>query len=138
MQNLTITGLFLQAFLAATILPFSSEAGLIAAIKLNQPVFPAVIACSIGNCLACLFNYYLGFAFSEKAENKLKKSYAGKKALAISAKYIKLSMLLSWLPIIGDPLTIIAGILKIDWRYFVLIVCGLRIGRYLIIAYLSL
>jgi len=134
MQNLTLTGLFLQAFLAATILPFSSEAGLIAALKLGNSFWPVITACSIGNCLACMVNYYLGFAFKEKAATKLNNSYGGRKALKIADRYLIPAMFLSWLPVIGDPLTVIAGIFKMDWRIFLLIVCGLRFGRYLVIA----
>jgi len=135
MQNLTLTGLFLQAFLAATILPFSSEAGLVAALKLGNSFWPVIIACSIGNCLACVVNYYLGYAFKEKAARKLNNSYGGRKALALTERYLILAMFLSWLPVIGDPLTVIAGIFRMDWKKFLVIVCGLRIGRYLALAY---
>ena len=53
-------GLFLLAFLAATLLPFSSEAGLVGGLAAGIPTASAVVACSLGNCLACLVNYGLG------------------------------------------------------------------------------
>jgi len=137
MHDLTFSGLILQAFLAATILPFSSEAGLIAALKLDQPIYLSVLACSLGNCLACLINYGLGYAFKDKLHNKLTASYGGRKALALSDRYLNFALLLSWLPVIGDPLTIIAGMLKTDLKIFILLVFGLRIGRYVLIAWLA-
>ena len=53
-------GLALVSFLAATLLPFSSELALGAAITMGTPTAAAVLACSLGNCLACVFNYGIG------------------------------------------------------------------------------
>ncbi len=126
-------GLFVISFLAATILPFSSEAALVAALKFGITKTDALIAASIGNCLACLFNYKLGKFFRSAAEKKILSSKSGRKAMQWIEKYGPYSLILSWLPVIGDPITIAAGISKVNLFLFVAIVFFLRITRYIII-----
>jgi len=106
---LTIS-LFLASFLAATILPFSSEAVLIAALSAGAPKYEALIAASLGNMLAVVVNYFLGFFLYEKTKTKLLRSKMGKKAFLLGHKWGYTALLLSWLPLIGDPLTIVAGV----------------------------
>jgi len=113
--------LFISAFLAATILPFSSEAAFIIALKNDMPLLNAILAASSGNILAIIFNYYLGFFLYEKTKTKLFKSYIGKRAFLYGHKYGYVALLLSWLPIVGDPLTIVAGLLRLKFVWFVVI-----------------
>jgi membrane protein YqaA with SNARE-associated domain len=129
-----VTGLFLASFLAATILPFSSEAALALALGTGMDKTTALIAASTGNCLACLFNYGMGFFIRGKAGARLAASRSGRKAIEWMEKYGLVSLLLSWAPVIGDPITIAAGVGKVNLMWFVLIVFTLRIGRYLVIA----
>ena len=63
--------LFVTAFLAATILPFSSEAAFLVAISNDTPTLNAMIFASSGNVLAIIFNYYLGYFLYEKSKTKL-------------------------------------------------------------------
>jgi len=126
--------LFISAFLAATILPFSSEAAFIVALKNDMPLLNAMLAASSGNILAIIFNYYLGFFLYEKTKTKLFKSYIGKRAFLFGHKYGYFTLLLSWLPIVGDPLTIIAGLLRLKFVWFVVIAGSLRIVRYYLLS----
>jgi len=96
--------------------------------------FNAILFASIGNILAIVLNYFLGYYFYEKMHKKLNKSTLGKKSLFVGHKYGYLLLPLSWLPLIGDPLTIVAGILKINFFWFLLIAGGLRIGRYFLLS----
>ena len=129
-----VTGLFLASFLAATILPFSSEAALVLALGTGMDKTTALIAASTGNCLACLLNYGIGYFIRDKAGHRLAASRSGRKALEWTEKFGLPSLLLSWAPVIGDPLTIAAGVGKVNLLWFVLIVFTLRIGRYMLIA----
>jgi len=126
--------LFISAFLAATILPFSSEAAFIVALKNDMPLLNAMVAASSGNILAIIFNYYLGFFLYEKTKTKLFKSYIGKRAFLYGHKYGYFALLLSWLPIVGDPLTIVAGLLRLKFVWFVVIAGSLRIVRYYLLS----
>ena len=108
----------------------------IVALENEMPKYIALLFASSGNILAIIFNYYLGFLFYEKTKNKLYMSRVGKKSFFLGEKYGYYALLLSWLPIIGDPLTLVAGILRLRFIYFILIAASLRILRYCFLAYM--
>ena len=122
--------LFVTAFLAATILPFSSEAAFLVALSNDMPTLNAMLSASSGNLLAIIFNYYLGYFLYEKTKTKLFASKIGKKSFMIGHKYGTYALLLSWLPFIGDPLTVVAGLVRLKFVWFVIIAGSLRILRY--------
>ena len=122
--------LFISAFLAATILPFSSEVAFVAALKNDMTILNGMIFASSGNILAIIFNYYLGFFLYEKTKIKLMKSKIGKSMFIYWHKYGYFALLLSWLPILGDPLTLVAGLVRLKFVWFVLIAGSLRVLRY--------
>ncbi|UFS62642.1 DedA family protein [Sulfurimonas sp. HSL-3221] len=126
--------LFISAFLAATLFPFSSEAALVAALSAGMEHATALTAASAGNILAILVNYLLGFWLYEKSHTKLEASKTGRKALAVGHRYGYAALLLSWLPIIGDPLTLVAGLVRLNIVWFILIAGSLRVARYWLIA----
>ncbi|NOQ32336.1 MAG: DedA family protein [Helicobacteraceae bacterium] len=134
MANLGELSLFISAFLAATILPFSSEASLIIAITAGMTPFKALIIASFGNVLAIILNYFIGYKLSNYAHKQLN-SKIGKKAFYLSEKYGYYSLLFSWLPIIGDPITLIAGLSKLKFWYFFIVVATLRVARYYLIIF---
>lgn len=125
--------LVLISFIAATIVPLSSEAALVAGIASGIPTTEAVIACSIGNCAACVANYALGWFIRSTFQSRLAASRSGARAMAWTERYGAWSLLLSWLPIIGDPLTIAAGVVRIHPVLFCAVVWTLRIARYLVL-----
>lgn len=102
-------GLAIVSFAAATILPFSSEAALALAIVSGLSPLEAVVWASFGNCTACIVNYSLGFGSEVFVRKKLESSPT------FQNLYQKMStigwpiLLLSFLPFIGDPITILAG-----------------------------
>ena len=125
-------GLFLICLLAATIIPISSESAVIGAILSDLDITYILFWATIGNCLGTLVNYLLGLWIGEKWINKkIKKST--KRAYDISKKYGWPALLLSWLPVIGDPITIVAGVLRWNAIVFVTIVFILRFLRYYLI-----
>ena len=133
---MTEIALFITAFLAATILPFSSEVAFVAALKSGMPFSHAMFAASSGNILAIIFNYYLGYFLYEVTKRKLFHSKIGKKAFLLGHRYGYGALLLSWLPIIGDPLTIVAGLVRLRFVWFVIIAGSLRVLRYFALGYL--
>jgi membrane protein YqaA with SNARE-associated domain len=126
--------LFFSAFLAATILPFSSEVAFLAALSSDMPVNTALFYASSGNILAVIVNYWLGFWLYEKTKTKLLSSKIGRKSYEYGHRYGYFALLLSWLPLIGDPLTIVAGLVRLKFIYFVIIAGVLRFGRYYFLA----
>lgn len=122
--------LFISAFLAATILPFSSEAAFIVAIENGMPFADAMLSASSGNILAVILNYALGYFLYEKTKKRLLGSKTGKKAFLFGHRYGYIALFASWLPIIGDPLTIVAGLVRLKFVWFVIIAALLRVGRY--------
>jgi membrane protein YqaA with SNARE-associated domain len=129
------TALFFSAFLAATILPFSSEVAFVVAIENGMGVFNAMLSASCGNVLAIVVNYFFGFWLYEKTKTKLKSSKIGRKSLVYGHKYGYGALVLSWLPVIGDPLTLVAGMVRLRFVWFVLIAGGLRVFRYYLLTF---
>ena len=125
--------LFLSAFLAATILPFSSEIAFIGALQSGMAFVDALFFASSGNILAIIFNYYLGYFLYAKTKRKLFRTKMGRRAFLLGHKYGYAALLLSWLPIIGDPLTIVAGLVRLKFVWFVIIAGTFRVLRYWII-----
>jgi len=121
--------------LAATLLPLGSEALLLYDISLGYEVSLLILVATIGNTLGSIVNYFLGlkgvdFLISKKhtKEKQLKD------ARKIFKKYGAFSLLLSWVPIIGDPITFIAGVLKYDIKKFILIVFLAKGARYVVVS----
>ena len=136
--ELGYVGLFVSAFLAATIIPLSSEI-VLSALLLNglSPVALVAVA-TIGNVLGSLVNYALGYWASLEVIKKWLKILDAKIARAEQrfAKYGLFSLCFAWVPIIGDPLTLIAGILRVRLLWFVVIVTAGKLMRYVVISYL--
>jgi len=130
--------LFAVAFLSATLLPLGSEALLLYDVSEGYSLFFIWLFASFGNTLGSMFNYWLGL----KGELYLeKKGYLSTEKMAKAKKtfdqYGGWTLLLSWAPIIGDPLTFIAGVLQYDFRVFSVIVFLAKGIRYAVVIYLS-
>jgi membrane protein YqaA with SNARE-associated domain len=121
--------------LAATIFPLSSEATFLYAINNGMPLLSGVFFASVGNILAIIVNYYLGFWLYEKTKSKLESSRVGRKSIYYGHNYGFYALLLSWLPIIGDPLTLVAGLVRLRFVWFLVIAGSLRVLRYIVISY---
>jgi membrane protein YqaA with SNARE-associated domain len=138
MNDLTAySGLFLAAFLAATILPAQSEAvlaGLL--IAGQQPSLILLIVASVGNVLGSLTNWLLGRGIERFRHRSWFPASPGQldKAAKFYARWGYWSLLASWVPLVGDPLTVIAGVLREPFWRFLLLVSIAKIGRYLAVA----
>ena len=132
--------LFISAFAAATILPAQSEALLAYQVSISPDAVVQLIAvATLGNVLGATFNWCLGrltenlrakkwFPVNEKQLQKAERFYG---------RYGRYSLLLSWLPIIGDPITIVAGILREPLLSFVLLVTIAKCARYVFVVGLA-
>lgn len=129
--------LFVSAFISATLFPLGSEALLIYDIKEGYNIYLLVLVATIGNSLGSLLNYFLGLKGEEYlVEKKLLNEKMIIKSKVYFDKYGSVCLLFSWLPIIGDPITFVAGILKYNLKKFIVLVIIAKLSRYLFIAYL--
>ena len=133
-------GLFVASFLAATILPLSSEV-VLTALLLNG-LSPAVLVtiATTGNVLGSFVNYALGYWGSKEIVKRwLRMSDA--EFVKAEQRFVKLgvfSLLFAWVPIVGDPITVVAGILRIRFAWFVVLVTAGKFARYVVVSYLAL
>jgi len=129
--------LFFTSLGAATLLPGGSEA-LLLYYKSNglNPDYLLIVA-SIGNTLGSLVNYILGkYASFWAIEKNYIKSLHVEQSKKYFDKYGVLALLLSWTPVIGDPITFVAGILRYNiWKFFILVLVA-KTTRYAVLLYL--
>lgn len=133
-------GLFAAALVAATILPMQSEAALVGLLLSGYSPWLLLVVASIGNVLGAAINWLLGrgierfrdrrwFPANEAALNRAQGWYQ---------RYGKWSLLLSWAPVIGDPLTIIAGVMREPFPVFLALVTVAKVGRYAVLTLVTL
>ncbi|WP_457092478.1 YqaA family protein [Microvirga sp. P5_D2] len=134
-------GLFAAAFLSATIFPFQSEAVLFGMLVADHYSWWVLIAvASLGNILGSIVNWFLGrfFARFERRRWFPVSRAQVEKAEGWYRRYGRWTLLLSWTPIIGDPLTVVAGVMREPLRVFIPLVALAKTGRYLAVGALSL
>ena len=133
-------GLFAVALLAATVLPAQSEvvlAGMILAERYH--LWLLILVASVGNILGSVVNWFLGrfiAHFEDRRWFPVKRDQVAK-AERWYQRYGYWSLLLSWAPVIGDPLTVVAGVLREPLPMFLVLVTIAKVGRYLIVAALA-
>ncbi|WP_426455910.1 YqaA family protein [Acinetobacter sp. KB005] len=128
--------LFISAFGAATLLPLQSEAVLVTLLLKEQ--YSALLLISIatlGNVLGSCVNWWLGLKIEQFKHRKWfpVSEKRLQQAQSFYHKYGFYSLLLSWTPIIGDPITLVAGLFKENFWRFLGIVIIAKAGRYLFI-----
>jgi membrane protein YqaA with SNARE-associated domain len=141
MVHLTeFAGLFAVTFLAATVLPAQSEillAGMVLAE--HYPAWALVAVASAGNVLGSVVNWVLG-PFMARFEGR-RWLPVGREQVAKAEgwyhRWGKWSLLLSWAPFIGDPLTVVAGVLREPLPVFLALVTVAKVGRYIAVAALA-
>jgi membrane protein YqaA with SNARE-associated domain len=129
-------GLFASALVAATIFPMQSEAVLVGLLVAGaQPAVALVTVASVGNVLGSLVNWWLGRQVDRfRGRSWFPASdFALDRAASWYRRYGRWSLLLSWMPIVGDPLTVVAGILKEPLPTFLLLVTLAKVGRYVLL-----
>ena len=134
-------GLGFSACIAATLLPMQSEAALVALLALEpRAVYSLVLVASLGNVLGSQINWWLG---TQLQRWQTRRWFPVKPAQLERAqhwyqRYGRWSLLLSWLPIVGDPLTLIAGVLREPFWRFTVLVSIAKVGRYAVLVYVTL
>lgn len=127
-----ILGLFVSAFLAATILPLSSE--VLLGVLLAQGMNPGTVlfAATTGNVLGSVTNYLLGYWGSRLVLNRVMgmSDSQVEKSVGRFRRYGVFSLLFAWVPVVGDPLTVAAGVMKIRFCLFLLLVGTGKFLRY--------
>ena len=128
-ETATLWTLFAGSFLAATLLPGGSEAVLFGVLKLHpDQLWVALAVATLGNTLGGMSSYLLGRFIPQKTERK---------GLARVQQYGAPILLLSWVPLVGDPLCVAAGWLRLNpWQCALCIATG-KFARYWIIAVLT-
>ncbi len=132
----SLTTLFAISFLAATILPLGSEWLLVTLILQSHPIAEVVMVATLGNFLGACTTYTIGLWGS----TFLTKKFLGidetrfNKTVLLYKKYGSWSLLVSWLPIIGDPLCLVSGSLRLNFLLFSLFTFSGKLARYIVVA----
>ena len=129
--------LFFSALISATIFPLGSEALFIYDIKEGYNVYLLLLFATAGNSLGSVINYYMGLKGEEYLVSK--KILKEKQIVFYKSyfdKYGFVLILFSWLPIVGDTFTFIAGILKFDLKFFLVLVIISKFSRYLFLVWI--
>ena len=138
MPDPALGGLFLSAFGAATLLPLQSESVLATLLVLQRhPVATLLAVATLGNVLGSVVNWLLGRALDRWRNHRwlgVKESQL-ERARRHYHRFGRWSLLLSWVPIIGDPLTVVAGALREPLWSFLALVTVAKAGRYLVLAW---
>jgi len=134
-------GLFAAAFGAATLLPLQSEALLVGLIASDSYWLWGLLGvATLGNVLGSLVNWWLGRGLERFQDRRWFPVSAKHMATARRhyERYGHWSLLLSWLPVVGDPLTLIAGVMREPLGRFLLIVTLAKGARYAVVAMITL
>ena len=131
--------LLIISFLAATILPLSSELVLSTMLLTDSfDKYLLLVVASFGNIFGSSVNWYLGkkiLIFKDKKWFPVNEKQIAKSEMYFK-KYGIWSLLLAWVPIIGDPLTVIAGILRVNFFTFLLLVSVSKTSRYIFLIFI--
>jgi len=133
-------GLFLTALLAATILPAQSEVAVAGMLLSGHRPLAVIGVASVGNVLGSVINWWLGTQASQFGHRRWfpLKPLQIERASGWYRRYGRWSLLLSWVPVVGDPLTLAAGFLRERLLVFLLLVGIAKTGRYVVLTLLVL
>ena len=125
----SLASLFAAAFVAATLVPVSSEAALFAVLKMHGDLlWPALVTATLGNTLGGMSSYLIGrYVGSKKPLPQLERV----------RRYGAPALLLAWLPVVGDALCVASGWLKLNWISVALFQASGRFARYFAVSALA-
>ena len=125
-SDLSLWGLFISSFLAATLLPGGSEAVLFGVLKLHPELFwPALLLGTLGNTLGGLVTFGMGWMLPQTQQLKHVEKVR---------RYGTPALMLAWVPLIGDALCLAAGWLRLNWWQAALFMAIGKFARYWVIA----
>jgi len=137
-DNYGYLNLFVLSFLASTILPLGSEALVVALIYQGFSPFTVIMVATVGNYLGSCTTYYLGLKGRPALEKYLSPSPEKlEKSEKLFKKYGIYTLLFTWVPGVGDAITMVAGLTQLPFRSFSILVFLGKFGRYFAIAYLT-
>ena len=126
------SGLFLMAFLAASLLPFGSEWLLVLLVTQGGDPLQLWLVASAGNVLGSCLNYVLGL-WAEKWVHKHSEATGWDTARRWYQRFGVWSLLFAWVPVVGDPLTFIAGLMRARFVLFLPLVIIGKATRYALV-----
>nr|WP_281169747.1 YqaA family protein [Thiomicrospira pelophila] len=130
------SGLFLSALIAASLLPLQSEAVLVSLLLTDHYSWALLwLVATVGNVLGSIINWWLGVYvvhFHDKSWFPVNEARL-LKAQVFYHRYGRWSLLLSWMPVVGDPLTLVAGVMRESFWVFLALVSLAKGGRYLVL-----
>lgn len=126
-----LSTVFVVAFLSATLLPLGSEPAVFGLVKLNPHLFwPAILVATAGNTLGGGVSWWMGYG-AERVYERVKHKPAEARVLKWLERFGPKACLLSWLPVVGDPLCAVAGWLRMPfWPCLLYMAIG-KFARYL-------
>ena len=127
-----LSTLFVVAFVSATLVPMGSEPALFGLVQLNPDLlWPGIVVATAGNTLGGMLDWWLGYG-THKAVHKWKNSFVHVRALHWLERLGPKACLLSWLPLVGDPLCAVAGWLRLPfWPCAMYMLLG-KLARYVV------
>ena len=126
-----LSTVFVVAFVSATLLPLGSEPAVFGLIKLNPELFwPAVLVATAGNTLGGALTWWMGKLAEQAYEAMSHQKPPNARALRWLERFGAKACLLSWLPVVGDPLCAVAGWLNLPFWPCVLYMSIGKFARY--------
>lgn len=132
LPHVGLSTVFIIAFIASTLVPLGSEPAVFALVKLNPEMFwPAILAATVGATLGGVVTWWMGYGAERAYEHMTHKS-PNVRALRWLERFGPKACLLSWLPVVGDPLCAVAGWLRLSfWPCTAYMLIG-KFARYLV------
>ncbi len=137
--NYGYLNLFVLSFLASTVLPLGSESLVVVLIYQGFNPLAIIMVATVGNYLGSCTTYYFGLKGRPVLEKYLSPSPDMlEKSEKLFKRYGVYTLLFTWVPGIGDAITMVAGLMQLSFRYFSILVFLGKFGRYFAIVYLAL
>ena len=128
-----LSTIFCVAFLSATLLPIGSEVAVLGYLKLSPEMFwPAMFVATAGNTLGGAFTWWMGYGVERAYEKLAEHQPHEARALTLLRRFGPRACLLSFLPLVGDPLCAVAGWLRMPFWPCVLYMAIGKFGRYVV------
>ena len=129
--------LFISAFVSSTLFPGGSEAVLAYLVSdAKHPLFLLIIVATVGNTLGAMTSWGVGWLISLRYSTEKLSKVSQQKAVERLQKYGSPVLLLSWLPVIGDPLCVAAGWLRLHWLPSLFFIVVGKLLRYIVVIYI--
>jgi membrane protein YqaA with SNARE-associated domain len=116
LPQIGLTAVFLITFVSATLLPLGSEPAVFVMVKANPELFwPAMLVATLGNTLGGVTSWWIGYGAERAFEGATHRQPPNPRALAWLQRFGARACVLSWLPVVGDPLCAVAGWLRLPF-----------------------